>query len=57
MFGFGLLNFDESPLKIDSIQDNLVAKEREKHILSHALKCFTYGKPVKRDYQAPIKGK
>lgn len=33
----------------ESLQKSIVALEREKHIMQHVMKCFTFGKEIRRD--------
>lgn len=43
-------------LIIRGIKPNMTAKDRENHIVAYANKCFTFGKPVRRDTPANAVG-
>lgn len=59
LFGFPLVDFKQSQkslssieskeLKCDMILPTAIAMKREKIIMDHVLKCFTWGRKVRRD--------
>ena len=38
-----------SSFDFDSLKPNVISMKREKQFMNHVLKCFTFGKPVRRD--------
>ncbi len=55
-FGYKGLKFDQkNRLVIGSIATEFTANIREELLTKHVLKCFTYGKQVKRDSPPPKK--
>ena len=40
---------EEKHFEFDYMKPNIVALKREKQFMDHVYKCFTFGKPVRRD--------
>lgn len=53
-FGYKLMSFEpKNKLAISQITQEITASQREEVISDHVLKCFTFGKQVKRDSPPP----
>ena len=42
-------NDNDKSFEIDLLKPSIIALKREKQFMEHVLKCFTWGRPVRRD--------